>query len=148
MLSRLGKIIIQICLMGLLLFAVAAGAEGKIEAVHEGPVVLKMNDYYIIYTYPKGPYINEDHRLVMPLRSVSDLIGASVAYDGSAGTATVALDNDTVQFTVGSRVVMKNGKPLEMDTVPIIDEGHMFIPLRILFESFDFKVDINEYGIV
>lgn len=65
-----------------------SGAENETKTViHEGPVVLKMNDYFIIYTYPKGPYIDENDRLILPLRSVSELLGADVAYDGPTRSA-------------------------------------------------------------
>lgn len=31
------------------------------------PVILKMNNYYVAYTYPKEPYVDKQNRLILPL---------------------------------------------------------------------------------
>lgn len=148
MLMRIrGKTFI-ILLIALLITTGMTEANGKTKIVHEGPVVLKMNDYYIIYTYPKGPYIDNNNRLIIPLRSVSDLIGAVVTYDGYTKTATVTMEEHTVQVTVGSTTAIVDDQPLEMDTVAVLEKGSMLIPARILFDSFGFKSKIDERGVV
>lgn len=148
MLIRTGKIAAMLCLVTILISFGVTGAEAGTKTVHKGRVVLKMNDYFIIYTYPKGPYIDENNRLIIPLRSVSDLLGAGVAYDGPTRTATVALDGHTVQITIGSYTAIVDGEPVEMDTMAVLENGSMLVPARILFDSFDFKVELNAHGVV
>jgi hypothetical protein len=40
-----------------------------------------------------------------------------------------------------------DGEPVEMDTMAVLESGSMLIPARILFDSFNFKVEINPQGI-
>lgn len=104
------------------------------------PVVLKMNDYYVAYTYPKAPYVDKQQRLIVPLRSVSDLLGAEVSYDNKTKTATVKQGKDTVEIVIGSKKAFVNGQPVLMDTVAVLEQGSALVPARILFDTFKYKV--------
>jgi hypothetical protein len=46
----------------------------------------------------------------------------------------------TLYLTVGSKSVKKNEKNIELLTPPFIKNGHTWIPLRFVTESFDLKV--------
>ena len=46
-------------------------------------VILKINQYYILYTSPDVPYIDKQNRFMIPLRAISELLGANVGYDAS-----------------------------------------------------------------
>jgi hypothetical protein len=100
------------------------------------PVHLKINDYYVLYTSPAPPFIDERNRLMIPLRTVSDLLGAKVAYDPKTKTAVVSFGTDTLQLAVGSATAHVNGQALEMDTVPVMIRQSMFIPAKVLMEAF------------
>ncbi|WP_433944645.1 copper amine oxidase N-terminal domain-containing protein [Paenibacillus sp. SN-8-1] len=105
------------------------------------PIILKMNDYYVAYTYPKAPYIDKQNRLMLPLRAASELLGASVAYDSASRSATIKQNDNVVNIQVGSHIAVVNGEKVEMDTQPVMEKGYMIIPARILFNSFDYKVN-------
>jgi hypothetical protein len=46
------------------------------------PVFLKVNQYFVLYTYPKPPYIDSQKRLMVPLRMFCwRLLGADVGFD-------------------------------------------------------------------
>jgi len=100
------------------------------------PVHLKINDYYVLYTSPAPPFIDENNRLMVPLRAVGDLLGASVSYDPKTKTAVVAFDQDTLQLAIGSTKARVNGQALEMDTVPVMVRQSMFIPAKVLMKAF------------
>ncbi|WP_068613304.1 stalk domain-containing protein [Paenibacillus tuaregi] len=116
-----------------------AEARSASSSIPSTPVVLKMNDYYVAYTYPKAPYIDKQNRLIVPLRSVSDLLGAEVSYDNITKTATVKQGQDKVDIIIGSKKALVNGQPVMMDTVAVLDQGSALVPARILLDTFGYK---------
>ena len=106
------------------------------ERTIDSPVHLKINDYYVLYTSPAPPFIDGNNRLMIPLRAVSDLLGAKVTYNPKTKTAVVALGEDTLQLAIGSPTARVNGQAYEMDTVPVMIRQSMFIPAKVLMEAF------------
>ncbi|MBY9079743.1 hypothetical protein KIH86_09105 [Paenibacillus sp. HN-1] len=96
------------------------------------PVLLKINDYYVLYTAPKAPYVDGQGRIMIPLRSVSQLLGAKVDYNAKAKTAEISMNDRTVQFQMGSRTVMTNGSGVQMDTAPALVQNSLYIPVSVL----------------
>ncbi|WP_310830353.1 copper amine oxidase N-terminal domain-containing protein [Paenibacillus pedocola] len=103
------------------------------------PALLKINDYYVLYTSPKAPYVDKQSRIMIPLRSISELIGAKVSYDTKSKTATIVLNGKTIQFTIGSKTVTVDGSPVQMDTVPVLDKNSIFIPVSVLSKYLGIK---------
>lgn len=101
----------------------------------KGPVILKVNQYYVLYTTPDVPYIDKQNRFMLPLRAISELLGAHVSYDKISKKATVAWDGKTVEVMIGSRNVSYDGEITQLDTVPVIKQGQVFIPARVLLDG-------------
>lgn len=122
--------------MGLLLvlalgLSLTPGGQRAEAAVQSYPVLLKINDYYVLHTDPKPPYIDANGRMLIPLRATGELIGANVGYLAASKTATIDLNGIRLQFEVGSRTVGVNGKAETMDTVPAMKENAMYIPISV-----------------
>lgn len=111
------------------------------------PVILKMNNYYVAYTYPKEPYVDKQNRLILPLRSVSELLGATVSYNNQTKTAEIKEGENIVQIQAGNKTAKVNGQNVEMDTKALVEKGFLLVPARILFDSFSFKVT-NENNVI
>ncbi|CAI6087681.1 stalk domain-containing protein [Cohnella sp. JJ-181] len=107
------------------------------------PALLKVNDYYVLYTSPKAPYIDKQSRIIIPLRSISELLGAKVSYDAKSKTATISLNGKTIQFTIGSKTVIVDGSSAQMDTVPVVDKNSLFIPVSVLSKHLGIKSNID-----
>jgi len=132
---KLKKKLLTIMLASLITFVIfAAGTNlGVAQAASKTyPALLKINDYYVLYTTPKPPYVDSQDRIMIPLRSISELFGAKVTYDTKNKTATISMDDKTVNFTIGSKTVMVNGTANQMDTIPVLDKNSMFIPISVL----------------
>lgn len=113
------------------------------------PLHLKINDYYVLYTSPKAPYIDTKQRIMVPLRAVSELLGAQVEYHALDKTATIKMDGHQLSVKSGSKVVTQDSNNFTMDTVPVVYNNSMIIPLRVLLDGFEIKGNINkEYGYV
>ncbi|ALS29885.1 copper amine oxidase [Paenibacillus sp. 32O-W] len=104
------------------------------------PVVLQINDYYVLYTFPKAPYVDQNNRLMIPLRAISELLGSNVKYEAKHKRATIEKDGKKLVVYVGSKEIEINGTIQMMDTVPTIHESAMFVPLRALIDSFELPV--------
>ncbi len=110
---------------------------------------LKLNDYYVLYTAPKAPYIDAQHRLMVPLRSVSELFGADVQYDAAKKTAVLSMDGHRITVTNGSKTMTLDNRKVEMDTNPVIAQNSMILPLKVLLDGFGIKANIDpSYGYV
>ncbi|MFD1907422.1 DUF1835 domain-containing protein [Paenibacillus rhizoplanae] len=55
-----------------------------------------------------------------------------MSYDAKARTAAIEKDSVTVKFTIGSKSVSVNGVAGSMDTVPVMEQNSMFIPVSVL----------------
>ena len=75
------------------------------------PVHLKINDFYVLYTSPAPPFIDENNRIMLPLRAVGHLLGARVTYEPKTKTAVVAFGDDTLRLVdgLGERTGDRNG---------------------------------------
>lgn len=94
------------------------------------------------YTFDKSlgtPFINDDSRTLVPLRSAAYALGLSeedVQWDQENQTVSLSHDDKTVIFTVGSNrsTITQDGKTsyMLMDTAPVLSEGRTYLPIRYL----------------
>jgi len=113
----------------------SASAASSRQATVKAPVILKVNQYYVLFTTPDVPYIDKQNRLMMPLRAVSELLGADVGFDNASKKATVSWNGKTVEVTLNSKNVAYNDVSTQIDTVPVIKQGQIFIPARVLIDG-------------
>jgi hypothetical protein len=107
--------------------------DGKVTAsVAETPVLLKINDYYVLYTTPKAPYVDTHNRLMIPLRSISELLGANVSYHSTSKKVTIKTDVTVLTYEVGSQNITVNDESLKLDTIPVNYNNSVFIPISSL----------------
>ena len=79
-------------------------------------------------------YIDENGRTMVPVRFVSEALGAEVLWDGEYRVVTIKKDVDVITIKIGEKVVNKNGKPHEIDTRAVIKSDRTFVPLRFVSE--------------
>lgn len=72
---------------------------------------------------------------LVPLREISDLLGATFSYDAKSGVITVSKDSNTVTFTMGSKKVYYNGEAEEMHVAPQVVKGVTYVPLQSLVKG-------------
>ncbi|QDY83598.1 copper amine oxidase N-terminal domain-containing protein [Paenibacillus polymyxa] len=136
---KLCKSIVLFSLLTLLLFSLNMGNVDAKATVIKAPVILKINQYYILYTSPDAPYIDKQQRFMIPLRAVSELLGATVNYDAPKKTATISWDHKNIEVTINSDNVTYNGKNTKIDTVPVLKQKQVFIPAKVLLDGLNIK---------
>lgn len=73
--------------------------------------------------------------LLIPLRSMFEQMGATVSYDAASKTATVSKPGAEVKVTVGKPEVSINGEARPLDVPPIIYQGSVLVPVRVISEG-------------
>lgn len=94
------------------------------------------------------PYI-DNGRTYVPIRALSDGLGALVNYDDKTQKISIVYGAERVEMTVGSNVVTttKRGS-YHTDVAPVIQDGRTMIPLRTAAEALgcDVEAVTNQYG--
>ncbi len=98
-----------------------------------GPNVLVKVENQFVY-FDVDPYIDENSRLLVPVRAIAEALGSRVYWNGATREVRVTKDNLNVNFTIGDSTAHVNGHPRTMDTRPVIREGRTFIPARYVSE--------------
>ncbi|MCL2461751.1 MAG: copper amine oxidase N-terminal domain-containing protein, partial [Defluviitaleaceae bacterium] len=91
------------------------------------------------------PFIDENGRVMVPVRFVSEALGAKVDWDEDTQTATVtSASSRVISVKIGSRtlIITDNdaSSTVEMDTAAVIANERTFVPLRYIAEALGLTV--------
>ncbi|SDS42538.1 Copper amine oxidase N-terminal domain-containing protein [Paenibacillaceae bacterium GAS479] len=107
------------------------------EMSKQNSIHLKMGEFFILYTKPSAPFIDQKKRLMIPLRSIQDLMGGKVSYDEQTKTATVLWLGHTFELKIDSYTAYVDRTSIKMDTKPTLIKGAMYLPLRLFLDYTD-----------
>ncbi|MBU7007527.1 DUF5050 domain-containing protein [Phosphitispora fastidiosa] len=79
-------------------------------------------------------------RTLLPLRFVSESLGAKVDWNSKSNTATVYLGDIIVKITLGNEEMIVNNKVSTLNVPAELRQGRTYIPLRALAEALNRKV--------
>jgi hypothetical protein len=106
-----------------------------------GQIPILFNDHHV---YAKPDVLKQGRVLaalvkngtiLIPLRSMFEQMGATVSYDAGTRTATVSKAGAEVKVTVGKPEVIINGESRPLDVPPIIYQGAVLVPIRVISEG-------------
>lgn len=87
-------------------------------------------------TFPDAqPFKDKYDRVQVPVRFVSEALGAKVKWDKETQTATIEMDGKTVELTVGQQEYKLNGEVKTMDTAAMLIDTRTFVPVRFVSEG-------------
>ncbi len=89
------------------------------------------------------PYI-ENGRTLVPLRFISENLGADVDFDDETRLVSVNKDDVSIELTLGSNAAFVNDEEITLDAASSIKDGRTMVPLRFIAEAFDCKVDYEK----
>ena len=94
-----------------------------------------------------APFI-EAGRTLVPVRFISEALGAEVGWDPDTQQVTVTDEGMEIVLTIGSQDVLVDGKEQTIDcAATILPSGRTFVPLRFVSEILGAEVDYQD-GIV
>lgn len=109
---------------------------------------VRVNDLLVRFPDTQ-PYIDSNNRTMIPVRFVTEALGAEVSWDQDTQTAVIALDGTTVKVPIGSKTitVTKDGSAstVTMDTQAVISGGRTCIPIRFVAEAIGAYVGWSSY---
>jgi hypothetical protein len=106
-----------------------------------GQVPILYNDHHV---YSKPDTLKQGRVLaalvrggtvLIPLRSMFEQMGATVSYDAASKTVDVSKPGADVKVTVGKPEVIINGESRPLDVPPILWQGNVLVPVRVISEG-------------
>jgi hypothetical protein len=106
-----------------------------------GQIPILFNDHHV---YSKPDILKQGRVLaalvrggtvLIPLRSMFEQMGATVSYDAASKTVDVSKPGADVKVTVGKPEVVINGESRPLDVPPILYQGEVLVPIRVISEG-------------
>lgn len=91
--------------------------------------------------YMDVPPFIQGERTFIPLRALGDSLNATVNYNGNTQQVSISGGGNWARVTIGSPVIATDQGEVISDVVPFIQDGRTFLPLRVIAETFQCKVD-------
>ena len=82
-------------------------------------------------------------RTYLPIRIIAEALGASVEWIQSSQEVIVRSEEAIVKLKIGSTTVNVDGSSIKSDVAPVIIDGRTMLPIRIICEYLNCKVDWN-----
>ena len=89
------------------------------------------------------PYINQDNRTMVPVRFVSQQLGAEVSWDEAQQTVNILYHQSTISIPIGEKLAYVAGQKIELDTNAVIKNNRTMVPLRFVSEALGAQVLYN-----
>ena len=87
--------------------------------------------------------VNKQGTILVPLRLISENLGATVDYNGSTKTITIIESNTTLKLYIGSKSASINGSTITLAASPELVHQTTIVPLRFISEQLNCSVDWN-----
>ena len=84
------------------------------------------------------PYIDSADRLQVPIRVISEKLGATVTWDEKTSTATI---NNSIKIKVGATTISTAHGSITMDTVSVNKNGRIYVPIRFIASALGYDVN-------
>ena len=86
--------------------------------------------------FPDGkPYVDSNSRVLVPVRFVSEQLGAKVEWDAAAKRVTILDGDKVVILHINSKQIMVDGQVKELDTAAIVKGTRTYVPIRFVSEA-------------
>ncbi len=95
---------------------------------------------------PDVPPLMQSGRVLVPLRIISESLGAEVNWDSGSGKIEVIIEGKKLELAVGNKKASLNGKRADLDVPPSFVSGRTMVPLRFIGESLD--LDVHWDGVI
>jgi hypothetical protein len=87
------------------------------------------------------PFIDDNGRTQVPVRFVSEALGAKVDWEGKTKTVTISQGDKEIKIVIGKKEYTINGEKNLMDTEALLKEDRTFVPVRFVSEGLGARVD-------
>ena len=116
---------------------ISSGVKAVLEGGSQNPIRVYV-DGNLVYFPDQQPYIDENDRTLVPVRFVSEALGAEVDWIGARQEVDIKHEakDKHVLLWVGKRDYTVNGVTARMDTQAVLtDQARVMVPLRFVSEA-------------
>jgi Copper amine oxidase N-terminal domain len=117
----------------------ALAITGAALAMAQQPITVTVNGRPIQFN--NGQPIQEQGRVLVPLRGVFEALGAYVHWTAATQTIDANRGNTTVELQIGNHDAHVNGKDVNLDVPPQLSNDTTMVPLRFVSEALG--ADVN-----
>jgi len=89
-----------------------------------------------------APILKGDYTY-LPVRFITEQLGAQVKYNNSAKRVTVLSGSNMLEMKLNEKQYILNGARNESEVAPFVSQGRTLIPVRLFSEKLGFKVTYN-----
>ncbi|MZQ82507.1 copper amine oxidase N-terminal domain-containing protein [Paenibacillus sp. 5J-6] len=92
------------------------------------------------------PFINADNKTMVPVRFISEKLGAEVGWNGDLQEVTIKdlLSGKTIVLKLDSKIATVDGASIELESAATLHNGSTFVPIRFIAESLGGIVSFND----
>lgn len=90
------------------------------------------------------PFIDNNSRTQVPLRTLAEAMGFEVVYENKTKTITIPTNGGNVVLQIGSNKVQTPDGTISMDTAAVIINGRTYVPIRFVSEALGWTVGYKQ----
>ncbi|GKX31183.1 hypothetical protein SH1V18_36630 [Vallitalea longa] len=87
------------------------------------------------------PFIDTNNRTLVPIRFISEALGARVIWDGDHQQVTITYENKVVKLVINKKEISINNQTQDMDTQAILKDSRTYVPVRFVSEAMGASVE-------
>ncbi|GKX31185.1 hypothetical protein SH1V18_36650 [Vallitalea longa] len=93
------------------------------------------------------PFIDANNRTLVPIRFISEALGARVIWHGDLQQVTIIYESKVVELVINKKEISINNQTQDMDTQAILKDSRTYVPVRFVSEAMGANVewDSNNY---
>lgn len=92
------------------------------------------------------PYVDSSKRILIPVRFVSEKLGAKVAWDVANQKVTITDSTHTITLVIGKKQITVNGETKTLDTAASVKNARTYVPIRFVSEALGATVEWDSKG--
>ncbi|NLO89091.1 MAG: SH3 domain-containing protein [Clostridia bacterium] len=89
------------------------------------------------------PYIDSNNRTMVPLRFVSESLGANVDWTHGEKEISITKGSFNLKLYLQKAVLVRNGEEIKIDTAPVLKNNRAMVPIRFVSEHLGCEVVWN-----
>ena len=92
------------------------------------------------------PYVSSDDRTMVPIRIISESLGASVDYNvvNNQQIITIRSEEGEITLVIGRKSYTLDNVSYKMDTAPVIVNERTMVPIRFISEALNCNVEWDQ----
>lgn len=87
------------------------------------------------------PFVADSGRTLVPVRFVSESLGANVTWIGETQTVAIQQGGKEIRLRIGDSKATVDGAEMTLDAPVLLKSNRTFVPLRFVSENFNAKVE-------